>query len=129
VLRLSGRGLRAIAATLLAAPLLAGCASLGADIPASIVVADKDRRTRWDTTVLGQRRSPVTGRVEDIRREDMLDEYWVKATDGRWYRVSKEDWDRAVVGQAMPVRPALPERRERPAVWPCIGPDGVWRCP
>jgi hypothetical protein len=129
VLRLSGPALRALAAAPLVLALVAGCASLGGDMPASIVVADKDRRTRWDTTVLGQRRSPVTGRVEEIRREDLLDEYWLKATDGRWYRVSKDDWARAVVGQTMPLRPALPERRERPGVWPCIGPDGVWRCP
>lgn len=109
--------------------LVTGCAALRQETPASIVVADKEQRTRWETTVIGQRRSPVTGRVQDIRREDLLDEYWVKDTTGHWYRVPKDDWQRAVVGQPLELHPALPERRPRPSsVWPCIGPDGVWRC-
>ncbi len=115
--------------TSLAAMLLAGCASMAPDASRSIVVADKETRTRWETKVIGQRQSPITGRVQDIRREDVLDEYWVKDSEGRWYRIPKEDWQRAVVGESIEIRSALPERRQRPsAVWPCIGPDGVWRC-
>ena len=106
--------------------LLGACA---AHPPPTIVVADKDVKLRWESEIVGHRSHPTTGRAQEIRRESLYREYWVKAVDGDWYQVPRRDWEAALVGQSLTVHPALGERvTEPPGIGPCLGPDGRWRC-
>lgn len=120
---------RAAWTSLAVAWLVAGCATFG-DVPATITVAKKDSRTRWDSTVVGYRHSAATGHVEEVRREELVDEYWLKSAEGKWYRVSRADWDRARVGASIDLGagPGLSDLR-RP-IGPCTtGAGAVWPCP
>lgn len=88
---------------------LAGCRTLGGE-PATIVVADKKMQPRWESRVVGITTSPATGRPVELRREEIVHEYWVKGTDGRWYRIGRPDWDAATIGEPLAIRPALSDR-------------------
>lgn len=106
--------------------LLVGCAE---SMPATIVVADKDVQLRLNNDPVTVWTDPRTGRVRDVRREEIYREYWVKDTDSRWYRIPREDWETARVGQPLVLRPGDRERVTAPqTIGPCIGPDGRWRC-
>ena len=106
---------------------LAGC-SAATKQPTMIVVADKDVRSRWESQEVGLANS-VTGRVGAVRRDEIVRQYWVKGTDGRWYSIGKNDWKAAKVGESLGIRPALPEREPiGPSLFPCVGPDRRWGC-
>lgn len=112
--------------TAIPALLLVACAET---TPATVVVADKDVQVRLDTDPVGVWTDPRTGRVREVRREEIYREYWVKGTDGTWYRIPREDWETATVGQPLVLRPGGRERvTSPPTTGPCIGPDGRWRC-
>lgn len=86
-------------------------------------MADKDVRHQWDTDVIGP-----AARGRDIRRDAIYRDYWVKGTDGEWYRVPREDWEAAQIGQALRLRPGDRERLTPPTLGPCLTPDGRWQC-
>ena len=98
-----------VAVVLLLCLALAGCRTVGGEVT-SIVVADKKIQPRWESRVVGITASPVTGRVVELRREEIVHEYWVKGTDGHWYRIGRPDWDAAAIGASLEIRPALSER-------------------
>src|SRR3990170_4289360 len=88
---------RRLAPWLLAAGLaLAGCAELACR-PVTIVVADRERRTRLESEFRGVTTDP-TGRVVERRRDVVVDEFWVKDGGGRWYRGSEAAWRGAIGG-------------------------------
>lgn len=110
----------------LAALASSACATGGP--PPTIIVADKDVQTRWDTDPVTVRVDPVTGRTVDVRRNELYREYWVKDVDGEWYRIPRADWEAATIGQSLQVRPGGRERLFRPGSGECITPDNRWRC-
>ena len=64
--------------------------------PASITVAKKEERARLDATP--QAYTAETGRLEEIRRPEIVRDYWVLDADGTWHRVSVEQY-RAAEGR------------------------------
>ncbi len=86
---------------LVAAACLSGCATVTCK-PVAIVVAEKSERGRLEGQFQGLRTSETGGVVEE-RRETFMREYWVKATDGQWYRISEADWKAAEVGKSLEV--------------------------
>ena len=47
--------------------------------------------SRWESRVVGLTESPLTQRVVPIERDEIIREYWVKSTDGQWYRVRRPE--------------------------------------
>ena len=78
--------------------LVSGCASLSCQ-PAAITVARKEERARLDATPRGY--TSETGRLEEVRRPEIVQDYWVLDTDGTWHRVSIEQYRTAEVGQSL----------------------------
>jgi hypothetical protein len=78
--------------------LLLGCAGLTCR-PASITVAQKEERARLEATPRGF--TSETGRLEELRRPEIVREYWVLDAGGTWHRVSLEQYRAAEVGQAL----------------------------
>ena len=78
--------------------LVSGCAGLSCR-PASITVAKKEERARLDATPRGY--TSETGRLEEIRRPEIVRDYWVLDSEGTWYRVSIEQYRTAEVGQGL----------------------------
>jgi hypothetical protein len=78
--------------------LVSGCAALSCR-PASITVAKKEERARVEATPQGY--TSETGRLEEIRRPEIVRDYWVLDTDGTWHRVSIEQYRTAEAGQAL----------------------------
>jgi hypothetical protein len=79
---------------------LSGCAGLSCQ-PASITVAKKEERARLEATPRGY--TSETGRLEEIRRPEIVRDYWVLDADGTWHRVSLEQYRTAEVGQVLPL--------------------------
>jgi hypothetical protein len=77
---------------------LSGCAGLSCH-PASITVAKKEERARLEATPRGY--TSETGRLEEIRRPEIVRDYWVLDADGTWHRVSIEQYRKAEVGQSL----------------------------
>ena len=93
---------RALVPWVLAAPLaLTACAELACR-PVTIVVADRERRARLESEFRGVT-TDQAGRVVERRQDVVVDEFWVKDREGRWYRVSEAAWRRAAVGEALEV--------------------------
>ena len=80
--------------------LLSGCASLSCQ-PASIMVVKKEERARVDTKSVGF--TSETGRLEEIRRPEIVRDYWVLDADGSWQRVSFKEYQAAEVGRALEI--------------------------
>ena len=78
--------------------LVFGCAGLSCR-PASITVARKEERARLEATPRGY--TSETGRLEEIRRPEIVRDYWALDTDGTWHRVSVEQYRRAEVGRRL----------------------------
>jgi hypothetical protein len=88
------------------APLLvafhaSGCAALVCT-PVTIIVTETEQRARLQDEIVGFRTNR-SGRLEEIRRMEMIPEYWVRSTDGRWYRVTRDQYRAAVPGDAIEV--------------------------
>ena len=79
--------------------LVSGCAALSCQ-QASITVAKKEERARVDATPRGY--TSETGRLEEIRRPEIVRDYWVLDADNNtWHRVSFEQYRVAEVGQVL----------------------------
>jgi hypothetical protein len=93
-----GRAVTWLACVLLLAP--SGCASLSCR-PTLITVARKEERARLETTPRGY--TSETGRLEEVRRPEIVRDYWVQDDEGAWHRVSLETYRDAVIGQPLEV--------------------------
>ena len=81
---------------------LAGCATLSCQ-PLTVTVADKKEQARFETTP-GAIRTTETGRIEeDVRQSRTVREYWVQSREGKWYRVSAEQYRNAETGRELGV--------------------------
>ena len=78
------------------ASLVAAC-SVPTCEPVPVIVAQKEERERLEVVARGVGTSP-TGNVEEIRVPQVVREYWVRAQDGTWYRVSEERYRAVEVG-------------------------------
>jgi len=81
--------------------MLAGCAELTCT-PTSIEVASKDQRMRMVSEFRGVTNDDA-GRATELRKEKLVTEYWVADRQGRWYRVTQEQWREAQPGQPLTV--------------------------
>lgn len=76
--------------------LVAACSSLTCQ-PVRVTVAQKDERSRLDMVSHGTF-SSETGQLREVRVPEVVREYWVRAQDGTWYRVSAERFRAVEVG-------------------------------
>ena len=93
--------IRWVAVDLLTLLLAASCASLMCR-PLTVVVADKQERTRLDRVPHGVR-TTETGRLEEDRRAEVIRDYWVRDQDGRWYPVPPDRYRAVQVGESLEV--------------------------
>jgi len=85
----------ALSALLLAS---SGCAGLSCrQLP--ITVAKKDERGRLELAPRGY--TTETGRLEELRRPEIVRDYWVQDAAGAWHRVSLEQYQVAQVGEIL----------------------------
>ena len=78
--------------------VLSGCAGLSCR-PTSITVARKEERGRLETVPRGY--TSETGRLEELRRPEIVRDYWVQDATGTWHRVSLEQYRAAEVGRPL----------------------------
>ena len=76
--------------------LVVACSSLTCH-PAPVTVAQKDERSRLEMVSTGAFTSE-TGYLKEVRVPEVVREYWVRAEDGTWYRVSAEQFRAVEVG-------------------------------
>jgi hypothetical protein len=77
---------------------LAGCAGLSCQ-PTSITVAKKEERGRLETVPRGY--TTETGRLEELRRPEIVRDYWVQDATDIWHRVSLEQYRAAEIGRLL----------------------------
>lgn len=75
---------------------VSGCAGLSCQ-PASITVAKKEERGRLETGPRGY--TSQTGRLEELRRPEIVRDYWIQDATGTWHRVSLEQYRAAEIGR------------------------------
>jgi hypothetical protein len=75
---------------------VAACSSLTCQ-PVPVTVAEKEERSRLDMLSHGTF-SSETGQLKEVRVPEVVREYWVRAQDGTWYRVSAERFRAVEVG-------------------------------
>jgi hypothetical protein len=80
---------------------LGGCAVRPCD-SVSIVVADKEERSRLDMSPQGFR-TTATGRLEEAREPIIAREYWVRSQQGAWFLVSSDQYRLAEPGYRIAV--------------------------
>jgi hypothetical protein len=80
----------------LLAALVAACSSLTCQ-PVPVTVAQKEERSRLDMVPRGGFTSE-TGYLKEVRVPEVVREYWVRAPDGTWYRVSADQFQAVEVG-------------------------------
>ena len=68
--------------------------------PLRVTVAEKEERARLDTVSRGVE-TTATGRLEVLRAPEIVRDYWVRAGDGTWYRVSLDKFRAAEVGRPL----------------------------
>src|SRR5262249_29069437 len=76
---------------------LGGCAA-GSCHAVTVVVADKEERSRLEMMPRGFRTGP-TGQLEEVRQPVIVREYWVRPEQGAWLRVSAEQYQLAEKGR------------------------------
>lgn len=79
---------------------LSGCASLSCQ-QTSITVAKKEERGRLETVPRGY--TTETGRLEELRRPEIVRDYWVQDATGTWHRVSLEQYRAGEVGRPLEI--------------------------
>lgn len=82
--------------------VLTGCRAIHS--PIAIVVADKEARTRLERQFRGLTTGP-TGYVHEVHQYVEVPEFWVRSTEGRWYRVDERTWRTAEIGQRLTIAP------------------------
>jgi len=75
--------------------LVAACGSLTCQ-PVPVTVAQKDERARLEMVSRGF--TSETGRLQEVRVPEVVREYWVRAPEGTWYRVSADQFRAVEVG-------------------------------
>ena len=80
--------------------VLSGCASLSCE-QTSVTVAKKEERGRLETVPRGY--TSETGRLEELRRPEIVRDYWIQDATGAWYRVSLEQYRAAEVGRPLEI--------------------------
>jgi hypothetical protein len=81
---------------------LTGCSTFACRA-ATVTVADKKEQARFETAP-GAMRTTETGRIEeDVRQSQTVREYWVQSREGKWYRVSAEQYRNAETGRELGV--------------------------
>jgi len=78
--------------------VLSGCAGLSCQ-QGSITVAKKEERGRLETVPRGY--TTETGRLEEVRRAEIVRDYWVQDATGTWHRVSLEQYRAVEVGRPL----------------------------
>ena len=76
-----------------------GCATC---TPATILVAERSETAQLNTGP-GLMRTTETGRLEEAVTPTIARDYWLKSPDGRWHRVSREEYRRTQVGTSVQV--------------------------
>jgi len=76
--------------------LVAACGALTCH-PVPVTVAQKEERARLDMVSHGAFTSE-TGHLKEARVPEVVREYWVRAQDGTWYRVSADQFRAVEVG-------------------------------
>jgi hypothetical protein len=79
--------------------LAAACASFVCR-PLSVTVAEKEERAGLDMVPRGVE-TTATGRLDVLRAPEIVRDYWVRAGDGTWYRVSLDKFRAAEVGRPL----------------------------
>ena len=79
---------------------LSGCASFSCQ-RVSIEVVKKEERARLEAVPRGY--TTETGRLEELRRPEIVRDYWVQAADGAWHPVSLETYQVAEAGQPLEI--------------------------
>lgn len=79
---------------------LSGCAGLSCQ-GTSVTVARKEERGRLETIPRGY--TTETGRLEELRRPEIVRDYWIQDTTGAWHRVSLEQYRASEVGRPFEV--------------------------
>ena len=87
------------AACTVLAGLLAACSLLTCR-PVPVTVAQKEERSRLEMVSRAVWTS-ATGHVEELRVPEVVREYWVRAQDGTWYRVSEDRFRAVEVGSSV----------------------------
>jgi hypothetical protein len=75
--------------------LVAACGSMTCQ-PVPVTVAQKDERSRLEMVSRGF--TSETGRLQEVRVPEVVREYWVRAPEGTWYRVSADQFRAVEVG-------------------------------
>lgn len=78
------------------ATLVAACSPLACH-PAPVTVAQKEERARMEMVSKGGFTSE-TGHLKEVRVPEVVREYWVRAQDAAWYRVSEDQYRAVEVG-------------------------------
>ncbi len=99
--RRCGPSLQLLLPCLIAVAILSGCAVFNCE-PATVVVAQKGEGARLERQSRGVRVNEI-GRVVESYQDVVVREHWVKATSGRWYRVSEAAWAAAEIGKPLEV--------------------------
>ena len=69
----------------------------------TVTVVDKKEQARLETAP-GAIRTTETGRIEeDVRQSKTVREYWVRAREGAWYRVSADQYRAAEIGRELEI--------------------------
>jgi hypothetical protein len=76
--------------------LVAACGPLTCQ-PVPVTVAQKEERARLDMVSHGTFTSE-TGHLKEVRVPEVVRDYWVRAPDGTWYRVSADQFRAVEVG-------------------------------
>ena len=80
--------------------MVAASCSMPACRPLTIVVAEKEERSRLERVPSGIR-TTETGQIEEGRRTEVVRAYWVRAQDGTWYPVPIERYRATEIGQPL----------------------------
>ncbi len=80
--------------------VLSGCASLSCE-QTSVTVAKKEERGRLETVPRGY--TTETGRLEELRRPEIVRDYWVQDATGTWHRISLEQYRAVEVGRPLEI--------------------------